>query len=306
MMRGQRHDGVSSSKKDAQMAASGPGSTHGASTDKVVDHYGAQYGHFADDTYAVVRREAFGEDIGQNGWTTAEEQDQFVAWLGVGPGARVLDVACGAGGPARRLAQRTGCGVLGIDIHEQGIARARDLAAQEGLADRVAFEHIDANRPLPLPDASFDAVVCIDAVNHLPDRPRALAEWARVLKPGGRVLFTDPITVTGPLSNGEIAIRSSIAFFLFVPPGYDEQVLRDAGFELMVVEDRTENTATVADRWHAARAARADVLRRIEGDETYDGQQTFFEVCARLARERRLSRFVYLAAMSGAVAVPSA
>src|SRR3712207_3536046 len=184
------------------MAASDPGSTRGASTGKVVGHYGAQYGHFADDAYAAVRREAFGEDIGQNGWTTAAEQDRFAAWLGVGPGAHVLDVACGAGGPARRLARRTGGGVLGIDIHEQGVARARELAAQEGLADRVAFEHIDASRPLPLPTASFDAVVCIDAINHLPDRPLTLAEWARVLKPGGRVLFTDPITVTGPLKIG--------------------------------------------------------------------------------------------------------
>jgi hypothetical protein len=130
--------------------------------------------------------------------------------------------------------------------------------------------------------------------------------WSALLMPGGRVLFTDPILVTGPLSNGEIAIRSSIAFFLFVPPGYGEQVLHDAGFEHVVVEDRTENTATVASRWHAARAARADVLRRVEGDETYEGQQRFFEVCARLARERRLSRFVYVAAKDRAATMPSA
>ncbi len=283
------------------MDASDLGSTDGVPASKVVDHYGAQYGHFADDAYAAVRREAFGEDIGQNGWTTAEEQDRFVAWLNVDSGARVLDVACGAGGPARRLSQRTGCSVLGIDIHEQGIARARELAALEGVADRVAFEPMDASRPLPLPNESFDAVVCIDAINHLPDRPLTVSEWARVLKPGGRVLFTDPITVTGPLGNDEIAIRSSIAFFLFVPTGFDEQVLHDAGLELVEFEDRTENMAMVASRWHAARAARADVLRRVEGDETFDGQQTFFEVCARLARERRLSRFVYLAAKPVAV-----
>jgi cyclopropane fatty-acyl-phospholipid synthase-like methyltransferase len=282
------------------------GSTQSVSPGKeVVDLYGAQYGHFAEDAYAAIRREAFGEDIGQNGWTTAEEQDRFAAWLGVGPGDRVLDVACGAGGPARRLAKRTGCGVLGIDIHEQGIARARELATQEGLADRAAFEHIDASGPLPLSDASFDAVVCIDAINHLPNRLLTLTEWARVLKPGGRVLFTDPITVTGPLSNAEIAIRSSIAFFLFVPPGYDEQVLHETGFAHVVVEDRTENTATLASRWHAARAARADVLRRVEGNETYEGQQTFLDVCARLARERRLSRFVYVATKDRAVATPS-
>jgi 2-polyprenyl-3-methyl-5-hydroxy-6-metoxy-1,4-benzoquinol methylase len=88
----------------------------------VVDHYGAQYGNFASEVYAAIRRETFGEDIGQNSWLTAEEQDRFIAWLGVGPGDRVLDVACGAGGPARRLARLTGCDVVGVDIHEQGIA----------------------------------------------------------------------------------------------------------------------------------------------------------------------------------------
>lgn len=270
----------------------------------VIDHYGAQYSHFAADAYTEIRRETFDEDIGQNGWTTAEEQDRFIAWLTVGPGDRVLDVACGAGGPARRLARITGCDVLGIDTHEEGLARAREMAAQEGLADRASFARIDAGGPLPFPDASFDAVVCIDAISHLPARPAVLAEWARILKPGGRVLFTNPITVTGPLSNTEIAIRASIGFFLFVPPGYDEEVLRDAGLRLAVREDRTDNMETVARRWHAARAAREAVVRRLEGDETFSGQQTFFAVSARLARERRLSRFVYVASKPPAADSP--
>jgi SAM-dependent methyltransferase len=272
-----------------------PESTPEPAGEAEVDFYGAQYGHFGSDVYAEIRREAFGEDIGQNGWTTADEQNDFITWLAVGPGDRVLDVACGAGGPARRLARLTGCNVLGIDIHEEGLARGRELAAEEGLVDRVAFERIDAGGPLPLPDASFAAVVCIDAINHLPDRPAVLAEWARILRPGGRLLFTDPITVTGPLSNAEIAIRASIGFFLFVPTGYDEAVIRNSGLQIEAGEDRTANMALVPERWHAARAAREEVLRRIEGDETFAGQQTFLEVCARLARERRLSRFAFVA-----------
>lgn len=48
--------------------------------------------------------------------------------------------------------------------------------------------------------------------------------------------------------------------------------------------------------WHAARAKREAALRRVEGDETFDGQQRFFEVAARIATERRLSRIVYVAA----------
>ena len=109
------------------------------------------------------------------------------------------------------------------------------------------------------------------------------------------MLFTDPITVTGPLSSDEIVIRALIGYFLFVPPGEDERLLRDAGLRPLAVEDATENMAAVAERWFAARASREGKLREIEGEQTFDGQQRFLEVTARLARERRLSRLVYLA-----------
>jgi SAM-dependent methyltransferase len=269
-------------------------STESADT-RQVDLYGAQYGNFASDLYAEIRREAVGEEIGQNGWNTAAEQDQFIQWLGLGSSDHLLDVACGAGGPALRLARLTGCRVTGIDIHEQGIAQARDCAAREGLGNWTSFEVVDASGVLPFDDATFDVVTCIDAINHFPDRLAVLREWRRVLKSGGRLLFTDPITVTGPLTNQEIAIRSSIAFFLFVPPGYDEQVLAQAGFTLNIHEDCTVNTADVAVRWRDARESRAEALRTIEGEETFEGQQRFLDVTARLAEERRLSRFVFVA-----------
>jgi ubiquinone/menaquinone biosynthesis C-methylase UbiE len=62
---------------------------------------------------------------------------------------------------------------------------------------RVSFQLVDAGQRLPFPDASFDALFCDDAINHLPDRARLFADWHRVLKPGGRLLFTDPVVVTG-------------------------------------------------------------------------------------------------------------
>jgi hypothetical protein len=62
-----------------------------------VDLYRASYRNFASELYADIRREAFGEDIGQTGWLTGEEQDLFIAWLGLSRSARLLDVACGSG-----------------------------------------------------------------------------------------------------------------------------------------------------------------------------------------------------------------
>jgi 2-polyprenyl-3-methyl-5-hydroxy-6-metoxy-1,4-benzoquinol methylase len=262
--------------------------------DSRVRHYDANYGNFQTELYAEIRREAFGEDIGQSSWITADEQDRFLGLLELSPGKRLLDVACGSGGPALRIATKTGCSVVGIDMHEDAVSTANSLAAHDGLSDRAEFRVANAAEPLPFPDAFFDAITCIDAINHLPDRPRVLSDWARLLKPGGRLLFTDPITVTGPLTNHEIAVRGSIGFFLFVPLDYDRTVIAQCGLRLLVCEDVTANMAEMAERRGAARASRSHLLSDIEGAETYNGQQTFFAVAARIAKERRLSRFLYV------------
>ncbi len=257
--------------------------------------YDTNYRKFDTELYSEIRREAFGEDIGQNSWLTADEQDRFLSWLDLSPVNTLLDVACGAGGPAVRIATSTGCSVVGIDVHEQAVTTASSLATQRGLAERAEFRSIDATAPLPFSDSSFDAITCIDAINHFSDRPRVIAEWARLLKLGGRLLFTDPITLTGPLTNVEVAVRSSAGVYLFVPHGYDECVIAQCGLQLLVCEDVTANMAKVAEARHTARASRSDALHEIEGDQAYDGQQEFLAVAARVAREGRLSRFVYVA-----------
>jgi ubiquinone/menaquinone biosynthesis C-methylase UbiE len=131
-------------------------------------------------------------------------------------------------------------------------------------------------------------------MNHFPDRPKMLAEWARLLKPGGRALFTDPIIVTGPLANSEIAVRTSAGFYLVVPKGYDELVIDESGLHLLLAQDVTANMATVAEGRHRARAARAEAVRAIEGEQPFETEQEFLSVTAKVAREGRLSRFVFV------------
>jgi cyclopropane fatty-acyl-phospholipid synthase-like methyltransferase len=269
-------------------------STTKSKADEAGIYYDTNYGNFDTELYSEIRREAFGEDIGQNSWLTADEQDRFLRWLDLSPGKVLLDVACGAGGPALRIAAKTGCSVVGIDVHEQAVSTACSLAIQRGLSPRAEFRVVDAAQQLPFSEASFEAITCIDAINHFSDRPRVIAEWARLLKVGGRLLFTDPITLTGPLTNTEVAVRSSAGVYLFVPHGYDEGVIAQCGLQLLVCEDVTANMAKVAEARHAARASRTAALREIEGDQAYDRQQEFLAVAARVAREGRLSRFVYV------------
>jgi 2-polyprenyl-3-methyl-5-hydroxy-6-metoxy-1,4-benzoquinol methylase len=257
-------------------------------------YYDTNYGNFETELYSEIRREAFGEDIGQNSWLTADELGAFLAWLDLSTGKRVLDIACGSGGPALRMAASTGCSVVGIDLHEQAISTAKSIASQRQLKGRAEFYVINATEQLPFSDASFDAISCIDAINHLAHRPLVIAEWARLLAPGGRLLFTDPVTMTGPLTSEEIAVRSSAGFLLLVPKDYDEDVIAQSGLRLLMRRDVTANMAKVAGKRRAAREARNAAVRQIEGDRAYEAQQNFLAMTACLAEEGRLSRFVYV------------
>src|ERR1700739_4544537 len=117
-----------------------------------IGHYAANYGNFQTELYAEVRREAFGEDIGQSSWLTSDEQDRFLGSLNLSPGKSLLDVACGAGGPALRIAVKSGCSIVGIDVHEQAVSTAKSLAAQRELTGLAEFRVADATGLLPFPD----------------------------------------------------------------------------------------------------------------------------------------------------------
>jgi ubiquinone/menaquinone biosynthesis C-methylase UbiE len=259
-----------------------------------VNYYDANYGNFHSELYGDIRRAAFGEDIGQSGWQTAGEQDQHLPVLSLARGKKLLDVCCGSGGPALRLAHKTGCALAGIELHDAAISAARALAASRGMSEQCEFLIANAAERLPFNDEEFDAITCIDAIIHLPDRPRVLSEWKRVLKSGGKMLLTDSTVVTGPLTKEEIAVRSSIGYFQFVPPDYDRQVLEQCGLKLLACEDVTQNMAELAAGLYKAREAHETLLRQIEGETSYQGQQTFLKVTSRIAQQRRLSRFLYI------------
>ena len=260
-----------------------------------VNLYDNVYSDFAGDVEHAVRHETYGEDLGQSSWLTADEWLRFADQLGIGAESNVLEVGSGSGGPAVWLAARRGCRITGVAINEHGIRNAAALAGDRGIAERVHFEAVDATRPLPFADESFDAIISNDAMCHLANRDSVLRDWFRLLKPGGRALFTDAMVVTGPVSSAELATRSSIGFYVFVPPGANEGMLQNAGFVFNEVHDVTDNAAKVASRWHDARARHREPLVAREGEANFDGLQRFLRCVHKLSVDRRLSRFAYVA-----------
>lgn len=258
--------------------------------------FDANFGSSPDDVNQAIRREAFGEDIGQFSWTTADEHRRFQQWLAITAESHVLEVACGSGGPALFLVRSTGCHLVGVDIHAAGVATANEAAAGDGLSDKATFLVHDARDPLPFDDGAFDAIISIDSINHIFARAAVFAEWWRVLRPGGRVLYTDAVVVTGPLRRDEIVARSpSMGEFVFTPYGADEALLSSAGFVDIGIEDVTDNIAMVAGAWRAARHKAAAQLDEIEGAEANASFQQFLAAVHLLAGERRLSRISYSA-----------
>jgi ubiquinone/menaquinone biosynthesis C-methylase UbiE len=258
--------------------------------------YGSQYARTYGQLASEIRKEAFGEDLGQESWRSPTEQAEIAELLKLGPETRALDVACGAGGPSLALVKRTGCRLVGVDIVPEGVSCATAEAEKRGLADRANFIVITAGQRLPFEDGTFDAVMCIDSICHFPDRHFALRDWARLLKSRGRLIFTDPFVVTGPLSKPEIDGRCALGSSLFfVPPGFNESAASKAGLRLVQSVDRAAAAAEIAGSWRDARARRAQALIDEEGEDWFQRRQVMLDVTSRLAAERRLTRFFYLA-----------
>lgn len=185
--------------------------------------------------------------------------------LGLGPGARVLDVASGRGISALHLARHFGCSVLGVDYSAANVLRARDDAGRAGLAGSVMFTEGDAER-LPCADAAFDAVICECAFCTFPDKAAAATELGRVLRPGGRAGLADLVR-RAPLPPGLDDLFAWIACIADTRPA-EEYVLHleAAGLELVTLEDHDEALADLVRsvRMRLLGAQVAARLRRIQ------------------------------------------
>ncbi len=265
-----------------------------------INLYDHAYGKYELDAYREVRIETYGEDLGQTSWVNSEESKQIPVWLNLTPTSSVLEIGSGSGRYALRIAESVGCQITGLDINFLGISNANQISRALKLEESARFEQCDVAQGLPFANEAFDGAFSNDVVCHIPNRPALLSELFRVLKPAARLLVSDALVIGGILSHEEIAIRSSIGYYAFSPPGENERLLTAAGFRILRVMDTSENAAGIAKRRHNARAKRKNALSAAEGEANFEGLQRFLSSAHTLTSERRLLRFVYIAEKEGA------
>jgi sarcosine/dimethylglycine N-methyltransferase len=178
---------------------------------------------------------------------------------GLDADATVVDLGAGYGGSARYLAATFGCHVTALNLSETENARSRDMAAQRGLGSRI--EVIDGSfEQIPAADGSFDVAWSQDAILHSGDRRRVIEEAARVLKPGGQLIFTDPMQADDCPDGVLQPVLDRIHLDSLGSFGFYRDAARDAGLEKSAEVDLTPQLVTHYRRVREERERQRETL----------------------------------------------
>lgn len=193
--------------------------------------------------------DVWGENFHQGYWESEEDQspiqeaterltDLIIEKSDLDNGGRLLDIGCGVGLPAFRLAAASPAEIVGISNNQEQIDDANQRAADKGLTDRVRFQYADAAN-LPFPDASFDVVWIFESLMHM-DRLRVLRESLRVLRPGGRIVVTDQLQLAPMNEENAKLVQDHLDAMHASPLLYEDAyraLVRESGLELVEFHD---------------------------------------------------------------------
>lgn len=252
----------------------------------------------------LIRAEIWapGDDFGQQSFITPRYLEEIVRRTPLTADDHVLDIGSGAGGPAVRLGELSGCRVTGIEPNEVGVEVARELAEAAGIADRVRFDLGDA-RELPYPDGHFDAAISLNVANVIEDKAALLAEVRRTLRPDGRLIL---LTGTFELDDDDRETRRRLTRDHTVPlfddtaDGY-RALLGQAGYRLDEVTEYISDFRTQIARWGEANRRHEEALVTEQGAEAAARHLDYFETYLRLVDEGRAANHLFIATSAGDV-----
>lgn len=168
---------------------------------------------------------------------------------------KVLDIGAGYGGAARWLASQFGCKVTALNLSEAENERNRAMNVEQGLDHLVTV--VDGSfDDIPSSDGAYDLVWCQDAILHIGNRSKVLAEVFRVLRPGGEFLLTDPMQADDCPDGVLDPILDRIHLPSMGSPGFYLQTGADLGFVDGEFQDHTHQLARHYGRVHDETVAR--------------------------------------------------
>jgi ubiquinone/menaquinone biosynthesis C-methylase UbiE len=175
-----------------------------------------------------------------------EATRELAAKLGPVDGLRAVDVGCGIGGTSRHLAAEHGCRVTGIDLTEEYCRVATMLSERVGLASKTEFRQASALE-MPFDDANFDLAWTEHVQMNIADKRSLYAEIARVLKPGGRLLFHDIFQGSGGDPRFPVPWAPDASISFLIEPDAVRELLASVGLR----ERHWEDTTAVSREWFA-------------------------------------------------------
>lgn len=168
---------------------------------------------------------------------------EIIDALDVTAASHVIDLGSGLGGPARTVAEVTGCSVTGIDLTPEFCAVATALSEWTGMTDRTRFLVGDATAT-GLPDAAGDAALTVHVAMNIADKPALYAEAFRILRPGGRFVVYDVLQGEGGEVRYPVPWASDPSTSFLATPEQMHGLLTGAGFEVLADVDSSDRSLT--------------------------------------------------------------
>ena len=156
----------------------------------------------------------------------------------------VLDLCCGLGGPARYLAYHHGCRVTGVDMNTDRLAGAVRLTERTKLQDRVLFHHANALQT-GLADETFDVIVSQEAFCHIPNKKTLITECVRLLKTGGRIVYTDILARNSMTNEIRSRLENEMVFSELSTLEQYCHLLEGKSCQVVEVEDLSDDWAQI-------------------------------------------------------------